>query len=74
MKTQNINTQPVALTDFGCYVLIRDGVLFCTPMLENGSMETAAWNEVTAPSGHMFLNAVNVACGTNYCIMDFDGR
>jgi len=55
------------LADFGCYVWVDNGVLFCAPTLADGSASTEPDEcspvEVVDPA---FLAAVNTALGTSF--------
>lgn len=65
-----------ALHDYGCYVWLVDGTLFCVEsndFARSGTADEVAC-EVTAPESQGFLDAVNEALGTDFRLDQFAGR
>lgn len=68
------------LPEYGCAVLVEDGVLLAIPLLaidgmpdygEDGEIE---WSEVVAPESQDFLDKVNAMFNTSFRVEDFPGR
>lgn len=74
-----LNSNMVALKEFGCFVSVLDGTLFACPMNLDSSPDVfddgrINWGEVTAPETQDFLDAVNRRFGTTFRLDQFAGR
>ncbi len=63
----------VPLPEFGSYVAVDAGVLYDSPMMQDGSRDTE-FCEVTAPEDQRYLDAVNRLFGTTFTLDQFAGR
>jgi len=68
-----MTTDMRAIEKFGVIVAVREGVLLCTPIPEEGH-DPEDWTEVTAPESQEFLDAVNAEFGTGFTMDQFAGR
>ena len=63
----------IPVEDFGCFITIKNGVIFEAPIGLEGQPDLAAEEEVKAPSEH-FVTRINEKLNTAFKLEDFCGR
>jgi hypothetical protein len=64
----------MAFYEFGCFVVVRDGVILTCPMMADGSHASEGWGDMTAPESQEFLDEINLGFGTDFRFDQFSGR